>query len=506
MTLLRRTAVGPERRNPCTHMNMTRLFDVYGSFKCALCHKHPSIGWLYRCTQDAGGFLPESDFTLEPSVGRSRLDQEVTTHSLSSSVIKASGQGQYTDEQVKKLIELKEGVRELVMAQQRSDDGRPDTSSTFATVSSASSSSSDGDCSFSTIPQSTTFSTNSSTSLDEEIKQAYDWKELQKVWMSEPSMAPPEPRTSSFPPSLPPADPLPPRPTVAKAVPALPALPAREPCTFKICATCRPTYRERAYQSLEEILNKPVQIPPVWEMQNRRVSDARVLARIGSPKLDRNRFYSQTDPAALLSSCTIPGIVINGTNNEVDFTRSGEDEDIAYMPGADSRPDRSHFEDSELCGNSAHTPGPCENKLDATVDSHSFRKRSGFRDSVRKVLSMAHRENVITGDSSTSTSESSTDSQARPPSRSRVSSSLIFRRRRSRASTFSFMETPGARIVDTSPLQDSVTLMVATNTPLPQTPALPSFNFGQGNDDSLAGVDIRVEESYFPPMQMISQA
>src|ERR1700733_11811433 len=105
-------------------------------------------------------------------------------------------------------------------------------------------------------------------------------------------MAPPEPRIHSFLPSLPPTEPLPPRPTVAKAVPDLPAL---QPCTFKICPTCRPTYRERAYQSLEEILNKPVQMPPLWELRNRRLSDARIVARIGLPKPHRTRFYSQTD-------------------------------------------------------------------------------------------------------------------------------------------------------------------------------------------------------------------
>ena len=46
----------------------------------------------------------------------------------------------------------------------------------------------------------------------------------------------------------------------------------------------------------------------------------------------------------------------------------------------------------------------------------------------------------------------------------------IFRRPRSRP-TLSFVETHG-QLVDTSSLQDSVMLMLATNTPLPHTPTM----------------------------------
>lgn len=506
MPLIRKAVLSPERRNPCTHMTMTRIYDVYGSFKCIVCQKHPSIGWLYRCTQDTGGFLPESEFTDHPSHRRSRLDREVATHSLSSSVIRAIGEGHYTDDQVKRLIDLKEGVRELVMSQ-HSEDGRPATSSTFGTASS-SSSSSDGDCTFSTMPQSTTFSTNSSTSLDEEIKQAYDWKELQKVWMSEPSMTPPEPRIQSSPPSLPPADPLPPRPVlthVVPAVPAVPILPLRQPCTFKICATCRPTYRERAYQSLENVLNKPVQMPPIWEMQNRRVSDVRIVAGIGLPKLDRSRFYSQQDLAALLSSRTLPGIVIDDTDNEEDYLSHPTDETVANVPEDDSQP-VEHGHNKGKFGESTHIPNFKENNPNISSDKHSVRKSSGFRHSVRNVLTRARREDVTTEGSSTNIPQSGIESQAQQQPKSRASSSLIFRRRRSRASTFSFVETPGARVVDTSPLQDSVMLMVATNTPLPQTPGMHGFNCVLRSDGDLTQDNTHAEESYLPPMHMITQA
>ncbi|EXJ55798.1 hypothetical protein A1O7_08728 [Cladophialophora yegresii CBS 114405] len=476
---------------------MTRLFHAYGSFKCAVCHKHPSIGWLYRCTQDTGGFLPESDFTEVPCPSRSRADQHVTTHSLSSSVVKAIGEGHYTDEQVKKLIQQKEGVRRLVMSEQPSADSRPPTSSTFST---ASSSSSDGDCTFSTIPQSTTFSTTSSTSLDEEIKQAYDWKELQKVWMSEPSMAPPEPRAKSL--STMPI----PSPPLAGSLPQPPKVLQPQDCTFKICHTCRPTCRERAYQSLEDILNRPVQMPPTWELQNRRVSDARIVARIGLPKLDRFRFYEQMGPAALHSSCTIPGIVIDDSDGEVDYYDPATEQYIAYVPGADSRPCESQVNKND--GGEGHSQDnqPAENHSNDQVDLHSVDKRSSFRQTIRKALTRARRDGTTSIDSNTDTSDPESVSHIRPQPPSRPSSSLIFRRCRSRASTLSFVETPGARVVDTSPLQESVMLMVATNTPLPQTPSMNGFDINQGVESRLIQDKMDDQESYFPQADIISQA
>jgi hypothetical protein len=461
-------------------MTMTRLFDAYGSFKCAICHKHPSIGWLYRCTQDTGGFLPESDFTDELPIATAHPDQDVTTHSLSTSVIKAIGDGVYTDAQVKKLIQLKEGVRNLVLSQQP-EANRPATSSTFSTTSS---SSSDGNCTFSTIPQSTTFSTNSSTSLDEEIKKAYDWKELQKIWMSEPSMAPPEPRLQSLPPSPPPVAPLPQRPT---------GVPATQPCNFMTCHTCRPTYRERASPSLEDVLNKPTQMPPVWELQNRRVSDARIVARIGSAKLNRSRLYAQTDNVALKSSRTLPGIVINDTDREVDIGDESTGEYMRYVAPRKIYPP----------GNPDYA-ATYEDRSDDTKAASSPSKRGSFRHSIRKVLARARGEESAATDSSTS--ESGAESQTRPQPRSRASSSLLFHRRRSRSSTLSFFETPGARIVDTDSLQESVMLMVATNTPLPQTPSTNRFSGGPGVEGNVGHKRVNSEGSYFPTTDAVTRA
>ncbi|KIW86105.1 hypothetical protein Z517_01499 [Fonsecaea pedrosoi CBS 271.37] len=452
MPLLRRNILSPERRNPCTHMTMTRLYDPYGSFKCSLCHKHPNIGWLYRCTQDTGGFLPESDFTDEPVIPKGRtLGRDVNNQSLSNSIIKAIGQGQYTRQEVKKLIEQKERVRDLVLGQQEQDESRPTTASTFTT---ASTTSSDADGTVASLPQSTTFSTNSSTELDEEIKAAYDWKELQKVWMSEPSIPPPTPR---------------PQPSTPAHFPQQHArLPYIQPCTFKICPTCRPTYRERAYQSLNQVLNKPIEFPPDWELQNRRVSDARVVAKMGVPKLPQPRFYAQTDPATLQSFHSIPDIVVDHPDPEYRNMRRS----FLMIDNAERR---------------QHNDYTCP----------SSSTRSGFRQTVRKALAKARIEDSTSTNSSTNDSEPG-DSESQPRS-------LIFRRRRGRTPILSFAETHGGRVVDTSSLQDSVMLMLATNTPLPNTPTLAGFQCGPSMGYSGGSGPVNNHENCLRSVDIISQ-
>lgn len=46
------------------------------------------------------------------------------------------------------------------------------------------------------------------------------------------------------------------------------------------CHSCRPTYRERAWQALNKVIREPCVSPP-WELDNRPISDASMLAKIG---------------------------------------------------------------------------------------------------------------------------------------------------------------------------------------------------------------------------------
>lgn len=393
----------PDRRNPCTHTSMTRFYDPWGTFKCSLCQRHPNIGWLYRCTQDSKGVLPASDFIADHASLNHFISptQDVNLHTLSDPIIKSIGDGQYTTDQIKFLIQQKENVRDVIIPHQQ----RPATPSTATTSSSSSSSCIDD--TLSTLPHSPTFSTTSTTSLDEEIRAAYDWKELNKTWMSDPLLSPSE----STAPGLPPEK-------VTLATPrSNPSL--FKDCSYIVCHTCRPTYRERAIQSLPNILNSPTRIPPAWEIDNRPVSDARVLARLRVPERIAPR----------------------------DTTRDGWGEASYNINDPTPRPEK---------------PASTTDTISVT-DNHSVRKRSGFRQTVRRALARARGEDLTDG------CNLPQERLVEPASGThRSSRSLVFRRRRS-PSTLSFVATHG-RVLDTSVLQDSVILMVASNTPLPSTP------------------------------------
>ena len=379
---------------------MTRLYDPLGVFKCSLCHRYPNIGWLYRCTEDSGGYLPESDFVNDsPRRKKTTPAQDVTLHTLSMPIIKAIGEGQYTDDQIKFMVQQKEKVRDTILAQQP----RPVTASTITTASSSASTQYD---TLSTLPESTTFSTTSTTSLDDEIRKAYDWKELQNTWMSESIAPTSEPASSSL--------------THSNLKARLTALSSRD-CTFKICPTCRPTYRERAFQSLGDVFNNPVKLPPYWELENRPISDVVLLAKIQIPSFKETSVHSQTPSNSAQSSPSL-----------------ASEEGLQAKTNATSR----------------------------SIDSHSVRKRSGFRQTVRKALARARSEDHldVSDDQENEIPNDNTLGTTRP------SRSLVFRRRRSRPA-ISFISTHG-RVVDTSGLHDSVMLMLATNTPLPRTPTI----------------------------------
>ncbi|RVX75156.1 hypothetical protein B0A52_01433 [Exophiala mesophila] len=258
--------------------------------------------------------------------------QDVSLHTLSDPIIKSIGDGQYTTDQIKLLIQQKEHVRDIIMPHQQ----RPSTPSTATTSSSSSSSCIDD--TLSTLPHSPTFSTTSTTSLDEEIRAAYDWKELNKTWMSDPLL----PLSDSTTPAV-----LPQKLTLT--TPRANSSIFKD-CSYIVCHTCRPTYRERAIQSLPNILNNATRIPPTWELENRPVSDARVLARLRIPEKIAPR----------------------------DITGDGWGE-----PPYNTNDSAPHPEQP------ASTPD-----TNSASDKHSVRKRSGFRQTVRRALARARGDDI----------------------------------------------------------------------------------------------------------------
>src|SRR5271154_1607752 len=134
----RRTSTADHRQVACTHTTVTRLFDTYGSTKCQICHRHPLIGWVYRCTQDYGGFLPESDFMhnsgMEHIQPYDTYDGAEERWGLSPWIVKAIEQDQYTPHQINTMSEQRRSVMRAIL-QQESQTDTPSLSSVSTDLS-----------------------------------------------------------------------------------------------------------------------------------------------------------------------------------------------------------------------------------------------------------------------------------------------------------------------------------------------------------------------------------
>ena len=96
-------------------------------------------------------------------------------------------------------------------------------------------------------------------------------------------------------------------------------------CTWKCCQTCRPTYRDRAFQSINAVMDQPYQEPPEWELNNRRISDAKIVAQIGLSKPRPSHLASSEYSGFSTNSDTAESEASRGWNGPSDagMARSG---------------------------------------------------------------------------------------------------------------------------------------------------------------------------------------
>jgi hypothetical protein len=197
--------------------------------------------------------------------------------------------------------------------------------------------------------------------------------------------------------------------------PNKPSDPSYPACTWTCCQTCRPTYHDRAWQSLDPILNASTKALPAWEFKNRRISDARIVANIGLPKLG---FPYQVDGSRYASSFEAP----LSSNSNLAKSDIGKD---AYGPL-----------------NVGHT-------------------KSCFRATFRKTL----KGNV--GHTRASSSKSQKSSKSSSQTSRRVGWPIPFGSPKPSQSTISYIP----HIIDNGQLQEPLMLMAAINTPLPEAAA-----------------------------------
>lgn len=240
-----------DRNGSCTHLTLSRLYDHTGYEKCSLCCRKPVLGWLYHCTQDHDGFLPASAFHEIDTT--KRLEHDAQLYTLSSSISEAAAKGHYTDKELEILWKQKIEVRKLIKQL------RPNTSSSVSSASSSNYSIA-ATASYSTFP-----STESYTDLDLEIPHQTDCLPILRG-------------------SLEPIQEV--HDDLEKDDKIIPFAKTTPPplCNFKVCHTCRPNYRERAWLSLDRVLKTPYRqhAPSPQEYRNKRLSNTEVVRNLGA--------------------------------------------------------------------------------------------------------------------------------------------------------------------------------------------------------------------------------
>jgi hypothetical protein len=388
-----------QRQAACTHLNVTRLFDPFNSNKCHMCGHTSSFGWLYRCTQDYNSFLPESDFALtEPQKLNCRLSEQAISSHLSQSVLQGIENGHYSAQQVSLLKAQKLLVRKVIAMQEEGLETLSDSSHTTGSLSSSDS------------------ALESSILLTDETPNAAQHRSTESI-------------------NLPATEPVGNHEAAYLLLPVMckddiyvePLFPD---CHFACCHSCRPAYRDRAFQSLNAILAEPVNPPPQWELENRRISDARILKRIGMPL---HRPYLRRVDQKLDDLRHRTGDLPLGSNDNGDVVSGIE------------------------------------------VTKGKIRRRSGFRETVRKALG-AIDQSKYRAKSNRSSKRSSRSSSRE--SLIQIPRPALFRRRKKQ-------EEGENAIVSNKALQESLALMLAVNTPLPRA---------SEDSDSLNGGEVKVED------------
>jgi hypothetical protein len=353
---------------------------LYGLHRCQACDRDPAIGWVYRCTQDHGGFLPESDFTTIQDTVPVTINEGTPTWRLKQWMYEAVLKGQYTVEQFSTLVQQRQAVKEAIFSQ-GSGAATPSTSP------------SSDYCSKSSDMASTILASIASSypgvgtelSPDNHHQRTADQLPDERDIATVTSLN--KPSDSSYP-----------------------------ACTWMSCQTCHPLYRDRAWQSLNSILNATTKAPPAWEFKNRRISDARIVANIGLPKLG---FSYQVDDSRYASSSKAP---LSSNSN---FAESDVDKD-AY---------RSLNVGHTKAASGQLSGGTLKGKIGHTRASSSKSQKS---------------------------SKSSSHTSLR-----RVGRSILFRSPNPSQSTISYIP----HITNDGQLQEPLMLMAAINTPLPDTAA-----------------------------------
>ncbi|KAI4138758.1 MAG: hypothetical protein L6R39_006627 [Caloplaca ligustica] len=221
------------RRAACTHLTMERL---YGDYECMVCHRPSVWGWLYSCTQD------DSDDDANPLQNRVILPP-VTTADLAPWIRGLIAKGHYTEEQIGKMVAQRQKVLDTISASDahfKKTQAATRRMSTRKSRALSTSIEANGHLPFPVITEVARSSTNPARQSLEQSTEA---------------------KSRIFP-----------------------------LCRYRACQLCRPTYRDRTWQVLEDAVTAKVLPSDIYENDsNRPVSDPDIVRSLGIRKAKAKR-------------------------------------------------------------------------------------------------------------------------------------------------------------------------------------------------------------------------
>ncbi|KAI9810527.1 MAG: hypothetical protein M1827_006200 [Pycnora praestabilis] len=255
------------RAAACTHIKMTR---VYGHFKCDLCKSFPSLGFVYRCTQDCEMSTPLADrvgVLLNDLKGKTIPPDKTTTDSveLSGWIARDIEKGLYSPEQIEKLKAQKLKVNKTIAAITEGLD--------------------DEDITFPSPPTSSTLLNES-----DPLEIFYAINEATK--------------------------PLPGLSAVAKSSKTR----SIQDCQWQCCFTCRPISRDRCFVSVDLAFNSDAEqgAPLAWGHNYRPIADVVMMRTIGLCQPRHSPISPATDQYCTESDSSSDGELIRATDGTKD--------------------------------------------------------------------------------------------------------------------------------------------------------------------------------------------
>jgi hypothetical protein len=117
-------------------------------------------------------------------------------------------------------------------------------------------------------------------------------------------------------------------PIILNPPPQIPATKMFPVCNFRACVNCRPTWRDRAWASIEDTMVPFPPFPPKHEIQNRRLSKASVVAKLGTRQPYPPRYLRSWSDLGMVASYHSPTDFLTRQNSNWNSIDSSETDDI----------------------------------------------------------------------------------------------------------------------------------------------------------------------------------